>query len=165
MNAALGIFLTLLTINCFGQCGIGTMDSGEGYRLNRNVREGIDPKKKFEENDLISFLRVDSIKSKTKSYFLMIQVRNRHSKGGHTTITLEFADRDRLILHEQNIKLSVLDYVFGLDESEMFYEMNKFSYDKVLKADLIKIEIHDRDKILDVVPDKNLLKQLMKCLQ
>jgi hypothetical protein len=163
MKLALGLFLTLLNINSFGQCSVATMDL-DGYRFN-HVTEGMDPKKKFDENNFIGLLRVDSTKSKTESYFLTIQLKTYpHRKDRLTTITVQFTN-DRLVLREQNIKLSDLDYAFGFDENEIFYNMDKYSYDKISKSDLLKIEVHDRGKLLDVLADRNVLKRLTKCLR
>lgn len=140
------------------------MDSEYGYSFSRNTREGIDPKRKFDDNDLISLLKVDSTKSKAVSYYLIVLLKDNKGRG-ETKITLEFTDGNRLILKKQMMELTDFDYGFGFDENEIFYPLDLYSYEEISKADLVKIEIHDRNKISTVIPDKNLLKRQTKCLR
>src|SRR5688500_8007899 len=141
MKSALIILITFLTVNCFGQCAVATMEYEEDFTFNQNMREGIDPKKKREDNDLISLLRVDSTKLKTESYFVTILLKNYQSKKGPSIIKLKLNNGDSLVLREQKIELSTIDYAFGLDENEIFYPIDQYSYDKVATTELMEIEI------------------------
>ena len=172
MRIALFISLAITTLNCFGQCGVISLQTEPGvtYKLTQNSRERIglqDEKPNYQ----ISVLRVDSVKSKAQSYFLLIQPKDGNYKNSQTSISLEFNGSERLLLQEKKLDWSVQnEWVmivggFGIEETEMFYPLSQSAYDKVSKSDLRRIKIHTKSEAFIFTPAKDLLQRMTKCLQ
>jgi hypothetical protein len=56
-----GIFLTLIISKSHGQCSFLDGKFEDGHNFKKNVRHGLNPQKALEKDDLISFVKIDSI--------------------------------------------------------------------------------------------------------
>jgi len=156
-----GFCLTLIISKSQGQCSFldGKFEAGHSFK--KNVRHGLDPQKALEKDYLISLVKIDSIGLRNPSWSAAVQFHDKPV--GQVDVEFEFQNKVIIKIRGQRPKFSELDIMYLMD-NELIFPIDKTDIELIMVNDLVSVRIKTEQELVTFFPQKNLLKQMTKCL-